>query len=662
MNAHGHRGSAGTGSAPAVSNAALVKRLLKLAWVYRLSCVRVLAMQVVLLAVGLSGLSLMGTGVDYIRYEAQQGASVQSARASAVGAAPETVPAAHPGTAKPPRWPLGLRPPADWSRMRVLFALSGGILLLSVFRAGLSIVNTLLNNLFLQGQLVADLRSRVYDKMQRLSFKFFDANASGSLINRVTGDAQSVRAFVEDALINGVNLVVSLVVYLVYMLRIHPGLTVACLATTPLLYLLARRFSQTIRPAYQTVRDLFDQVILVLGENLQGMHVVKGFAREPDQIALFNRYNGQCRDKKLWVFRKIVFFQPLIELMTSLNIVVMLGYGGYLVVLHGRAPDAVTAAAVGISIGQLLIFSGLLQQFSGSVNGISGIANSIQMSLIGAQRVFEILDTPVEIQSPPDAPRLEQARGRIVFEDVCFSYKAGDPVLANLSFTIEPGECAVILGQTGAGKSTLLSLIPRFYDADSGCVLVDGHDVRTLDLESLRRSVGIVFQDSFLFSNTVAANIAFGHLEATPAQIERAARIACIHDFIVTLPDGYDTLLHESGANLSGGQRQRIALARALLLEPPILLLDDPTAAVDAETEHEIMQALQNAMEGRTTFIVAHRLSILKRADQVIVLKGGRIVESGTHDELMQTGGPYRLAANIQMPDEVSMRLLSGVP
>jgi ATP-binding cassette subfamily B protein len=306
------------------------------------------------------------------------------------------------------------------------------------------------------------------------------------------------------------------------------------------------------------------------------------------------------------------------------------------------------------------VFVGLLEQFSGQVNNIATVVNSIQQSLIGARRVFEILDAPVEVQNAPVPVRRPRLRGDVQFDHVSFAYHpissveemtAPQPVLQDICLEVKAGQCVAILGATGAGKSVLMSLIPRFYDPMSGSILIDGVDVRRLHLDDLRRNIGLVFQESFLFSNTVAANIAFGHPEATREQIERAARVAAAHDFITALPNGYDTVLGESGSSLSGGQRQRLAIARAVLLEPAILLLDDPTAAIDSSTEHEIFEALDRAIAGRTTFIVAHRLSTLRRADFIIVMEDGRIVQRGTHAELIQESGPYLRVARLQLVD-----------
>jgi ATP-binding cassette subfamily B protein len=292
------------------------------------------------------------------------------------------------------------------------------------------------------------------------------------------------------------------------------------------------------------------------------------------------------------------------------------------------------------------------------VSHIADVADSIQQSLIGARRIFEILDSPAEVDSQPDALTVIRSEGALRFEKVSFEYTEKGGVLQEVDFEVEAGEVIALAGATGSGKSTLLSLIPRFYDPTGGRIWLDGTDLRDLRLGDLRRQIGIVFQDNFLFSNTIAWNIAYGHRKATKNQIEGAARIACAHEFIKEFPNGYETILGESGLNLSGGQRQRLAIARAILLEPPILLLDDPTASIDPETEHEILEAINRAIEGRTTFIVAHRLGTLARADRIVVLKGGRISQIGTHRDLMSDPGPYRRAIDVQAIDAESFELL----
>ncbi|MCX7916371.1 MAG: ABC transporter ATP-binding protein/permease, partial [Verrucomicrobiae bacterium] len=393
-----------------------------------------------------------------------------------------------------------------------------------------------------------------------------------------------------------------------------------------------------VRPAYHRARELVDDLIMRLGETAQGITVVKGFGRESLFQQRFNFSNDAVSEHQQGIFHTVSVFSPSLGFLTQCNLVILLLYGGWLAI-RGELP---------LGTG-LVVFAGLLQQFSNQIGGLADIANTAQTSLTGAQRVFEILDAPIEITDRPDAKPLPRARGAVRFDHVSFQYKPDAPTLHDISFTVAPGQCVAIFGPTGAGKSALMSLIPRFYDVTAGRVLIDEMDVRDIRLQDLRRNIGIVFQESFLFSNTIAANIAFGHPQATREQIERAARIAAAHEFIEKLPDGYDTLLGEGGLTLSGGQRQRLAIARAVLLEPPILLLDDPTAAIDPETEQEIMESMASAMRGRTTFIVANRLSTLQRADLILVLDNGRLVQQGRHEELVNQPGLYQAMVKLQV-------------
>jgi ATP-binding cassette, subfamily B, bacterial len=603
-----------------LSNPVLIRRLFRLAWRYRLRCLQVLGIQLVLLTMGLFGLSFTGIGIDYIR---------QVVAHSKPGSPP--VAAVHF---------LHIALPADLPPMEVLSILGGLILILSSCRAVLNFVYALKVNILVQQMLVVDLRAEIYDKLQRLSFRFFDANTTGSIITRVTGDVQSVRMFVDQVLIQSVIMVISLTVYAIYMASLSPGLTVACLATTPVLWILSAVFSRKIQPEYAENRNLVEKMVQYLAESIQGVAVVKAFGREKENREKFEALNSSVLTQQYNIFWWVSLFSPTAGFLTRINTTVLLGYGGWLVA-QGRLP---------LGAG-LVVFAGLLDQFAGQVNNVATIVNSVQQSLIGARRVFEILDAPIDVKSAAGAVRRPRLEGAVRFEDVSFEYGKLDPVLHDITLEVKPGECVAILGATGSGKSVLMGLIPRFFDVSKGRLLVDGIDVRNLHLDDLRRNIGTVFQESFLFSNTVAANIAFGHPDATQAQIEKAARIAAAHDFIMGLPKGYQTVLGESGNSLSGGQRQRLAIARAVLLEPAILLLDDPTAAIDSETEHEIFEALDRAIEGRTTFIVAHRLSTLRRADVIIVLENGRIVQRGTHAELIKVPGPYLHVANLQLVD-----------
>jgi ATP-binding cassette subfamily B protein len=607
--------------ATGLANGVLVRRLIGLAWRYRLHCLQVLAIQLVLLTLGIGGLTLIGIGIDYIKHQ--------------VAGTPLSGNALH------------LTLPTTWPYWQVLALLAVLILVLAVGRAVLNYTYAVSVNRLVQQRLVVDLRSEVYDKLQRLSFRFFDANTTSSIITRVTSDVQSVRMFVDQVLIQGVIMAISLTVYLTYMLSLSPTLTLACLATTPLLWALSAWHTRRTQPEYAQNRTLVEKMVQTFVDSLQGIAVTKAFGREAEDRARFDAANREVLVQQHLIFWRVSLFSPAIGFLTRINMMVLLAYGGWLVV-QGQLP---------LGTG-LMVFAGLLEQFSGQVNNVAVIVSSVQQALIGARRVFEILDAPVEVKNAPGAIRRPKLRGEVAFENVSFAYDGAAAVVRDINLRVEPGQCVAILGATGAGKSVLMSLVPRFFDPTAGRVLLDGLDARQIELDDLRRNIGLVFQESFLFSNTVAANIAFGHPEATRAQIEKAAHIAAAHDFISALPQGYDTVLGESGNTLSGGQRQRLAIARAVLLEPAILLLDDPTAAIDSETEHEIFAALDRAIAGRTTFIVAHRLSTLRRADFIVVLEQGKIVQRGTHEQLMREKGPYLRVANLQLVDNRELQRL----
>jgi len=596
--------------------------MLALAWEYRVGCIAVLILHWLLVSLMLAALTLTGLGLAVIRH----------------GVAPDS-PA--------PVWPFGLQPPSHLSPMALIGIIGGLVLLVAVGHAAMRYTAQVFQAALVQ-RIIITLRARVYDKLQRLSFRFFDDNESGSIINRVTTDVQSVRLFVDGVIIESLAIILSLAFYLFYMLNLNVKLTLACLATAPIMWVLVALFSRIVRPAYRKNRTLMDRLVLTLQENLLGIRVVKGFANEPQQKEKFEFDNAAVRKQKQWIFWRITSFVPVVQFLSMVNILVLLGYGGYLVIHDGNFP---------VDQG-LVVFAGLLQAFSAQIRGVATVADSIQRSLTGAQRVFEVMDSRVEIQSSPDAKKLGRANGAIRFDQASFGYDPDRPVLHEIDLEIKPGQCVAILGRTGSGKSTLLSMIPRFYDPQKGRVQIDDIDATQLDVDDLRRQIGIVFQNSFLFSNTVAANIAFGTPDASMEQIQHAAELASAHHFISELPHGYDTIIGENGVDLSGGQRQRLSIARAVIADPPILLLDDATAAVDPTTEHEIMEAIDSATQGRTTLIVAHRLSTLKRADLAIVLEHGRIIQRGTHEQLMDKAGHYQDAAAVQIADDQSKRML----
>jgi ATP-binding cassette subfamily B protein len=588
-------------------NAPVLRRLLIVAWEHRYRSLLVLGCQV-----GLLGVTVLGIGLTGLAVDAVHGALVPRAAIS-----------------HGPGGLGGLRLPASLTPSQAVLAMAALVLAFAIARAILGYLYGAAVADLVQGRIVPEIRARVYAKLQNLGPRFFDGHTSGSLLNRITSDVQLLRSFVDGVLVQSLVIVLALAVYITYMLQRHVGLTLVCLATTPLVGLVTARFSRRVQGAYRRSREQMDELVLLVSETIQGIQVVKGFAAEPSILARFERRNAAVRDGQQQIFEQVSRYTPSIEVFSQSNLVSLLCYGG-LLVAQGR-----------LTVGDLVVFAGLLQQLAAQVTAMSTIVNTLQESLIGAHRVFEVLDAPIESANLARRARFEPARGALGFEEARFSYLRGKLVLHGIDLAVRPGECVALFGAAGAGKSTLLGLIPRFYDVDSGRVLVDGVDVRDHDLDVLRRSIGLVFQETFLFSHTVAANIAFGHPEASRAQIERAARLAAADRFIEALPNGYETLLGEFAANLSGGQRQRLAIARALLTDPRILLLDDPTAAVDAATAQEILGGLKSALSNRTVIIATHRPAVLRLADRIVILEEGRIVEEGTHEALLGTGGAY---------------------
>jgi ABC-type multidrug transport system fused ATPase/permease subunit len=475
---------------------------------------------------------------------------------------------------------------------------------------------------------------------------------------------------------------VALVVFIVAMASIHLWLTLACLSFGVVQMWVMVRFARKARPVYMKQRELIDDLTMTLSEGVQGIRVVRSFGREREQIDKFERESGRARDQRMSIWTMMGNTMPLVQGASWFIVAVLIGYGGMLV---QRGPEA-----GGIALGAIWVFFGLLRNLSGLVEQIVSIAAEVPEALTGAQRVFEILDMEPEIASPVVPRRLPGGRalGAIEFRNVSFAYPvpapsegmgqaAGAPsasgtqgvpatpgpgtarlvesilVLRNINLKINPGDNIAIVGPTGGGKTTLLKLIPRFYDPQDGQVLIDGIDARELDLDELRRSIGFVFQEPYLFSNTIASNVAFGLPDAADEAVERATEHASATEFVERLPEKFATVVGERGLTLSGGERQRLTIARALLIDPPILLLDDAMSAVDPSTETAIQREIDRLGARRTTLFIAHRLSSLRRADRVIVIENGRIVADGTHDELMATDGHYREAALVQLEDDL---------
>jgi ABC-type multidrug transport system fused ATPase/permease subunit len=474
-----------------------------------------------------------------------------------------------------------------------------------------------------------DLRNALYAHLLRLSFRFFDSHQTGQLMSRATVDLQTVRFFLGYGLIFFFQHVITIVGVTVVMLFLEWKLALVSLAFTPLIVALAYRYSHVAHPILRDVQQKMADVATVAEENIVGVHVVKAFAQEEQEERKFRRASESVFGQSVHANRQRAIYVPMLAFVPLLAQGAILLIGGWMVV-HGS-----------LSVGDFFRFNLFVTMMVLPLRMLGMWVGQAQRATASGERIFEVLDEEVEIDERREAHELPVGPGRIRFENVVFGY-GGELVLDGIDLDCEPGRTVALIGHTGSGKTTLASLVPRFYDVTGGRVLVDGSDVRDLKLASLRREIGIVAQDPFLFSATVRENIAFGAAWATDEDVERAARLAQAYDFIADLPDGYDTVVGERGITLSGGQRQRIAIARALIMNPRILILDDATASVDATTEAKIRLGLREAMRGRTTLIIAHRLSTLALADELVVLDGGRVAARGTHDDLLEASPVYR--------------------
>ena len=537
-------------------------------------------------------------------------------------------------------------------------------------------------NEYVSQRVAYDIRNDLYDHLQRLSFAYHDRASTGELMSRVTSDVEHSRVFVGTGVLQLVNTVILYVSILAIMLSLSWELSLVSLATLPLIGITAVQYRSRVQPMFRQVQRQWAVLTAVLQENITGVRVVKAFAREPFEVSKFKTENDAYLERNVATTRLQSLVFPMMVFISSMGTVAILWYGG-LQVIEGS-----------LSVGSLIAFNSYLMRLAGPTRQFGAIVAWVSRAIASGERLFEILDTPSPVRERSGLPARSTIDGQVTFENVVFSYgkafaaipgygavtetSAFKPivhardredrtllrgtgaspasVIQEINLEAHPNEVVALIGHTGSGKSTLTSLIPRFYDVSSGSVKVDGIDVKEYRLADLRRNVGIVMQETLLFSATVAENIAFGNVEASMTDIKRAAHAAQAYEFIRDLPEQFETKIGERGVNLSGGQRQRLAIARALLIDPRILILDDATASVDMKTEFQIQEALRELMAGRTTFIVAQRLSTITHADQILVLDHGRIVQRGTHLELITVPGPYLDIYDMQLRDQDEAR------
>jgi ABC-type multidrug transport system fused ATPase/permease subunit len=526
----------------------------------------------------------------------------------------------------------------DRSGLRTLaFAVLGA----GVLRLGLTVSRRLVAGRVSLG-VELDLRRRMYGHLQSLELAFFDRQQTGQLMSRATVDLQSVRFFLGYGLIFMLQSGLTILLAAVAMFATQPGLAAVSLAPVPFVVGVAASYGRRARPALQEVQQRIAELTADVEENVGGVRVVKAFAREERQLGRFRTQVGRVFDQAMVATRLQAFYNPFIGFLPQLGLAAILFFGGRQVIRGD------------LTIGQFSAFYTYLLMLLSPMRTLGISLGLAQRATAAGARLFQILDREPRIVSPPGAPALPPGNGHVELRGVTLEYEgAGRPALCDVDLDVPAGTTVALVGATGSGKTTLVQLIPRLYDVSAGAVLVDGADVRTVDVGSLRAAVAVVDDNPFLFSATVAENIAYARADATPEEIERAARRAQAHDFIARLPDGYDTRVGERGLTLSGGQRQRIAIARAFLADPRILVLDDATSSVDASTEQEIKGALREVMAGRTTFVIAHRLSTISLADEIVVLEDGALLAHGTHDELLEASELYREIVEKGLPDQV---------
>ncbi|MDE1889919.1 MAG: ABC transporter ATP-binding protein [Planctomycetota bacterium] len=521
--------------------------------------------------------------------------------------------------------------------------LAASFILMHIANSGITVTHGFFTSELGQ-RLIYDMRNQLYDHIQRFPLNYFENNKTGDIMSRLMNDVNSLEQAIVGPVITFITDMFKFGWILYFCLKLDCQLTVIALFVCPFISLCTYNFGKRIRKVFRSLRDKTGELNALIQDNISGIRVIAGFAKETDEMERFRNKNYENYNLYVRILQLVSTLRPVVDLMTEIGAVVVICLGGYKV-LQGQ-----------LSAGTFVIFFPYLQMMYGPITGLTRFYNQVQRAVASTERIFEILDTPCDLKDAPDAIDLPPVRGIVEFRHVHFAYNQNTEVLMDININARPGQMIAFVGPSGSGKTTLTKLIPRFYDPTKGEILIDGYNIKGIKLHTLRKQMAMVLQESFLFNDTVKANIAYARSDASDKEIEAAARAANAHDFIVELPKRYDSVIGERGVKLSGGQKQRIAIARAILANPRILILDEATSSVDTETEQLIQNAIYRLVKNRTTLVIAHRLSTILHADLIVVLEKGQIVETGLHQELLANGGLYKKLFEMQFNTQEKLK------
>jgi len=525
------------------------------------------------------------------------------------------------------------------STVFMLLFLGASFLVMHTFGSGITMTHGYITTELGQ-RLVYDLRNQLYGHIQRFPLNYFENNKTGDIMSRLMNDVNSLEQAIVGPVISFITDMFKFSWIIYFCMKLDWQLTSILLIVCPFISLCTYNFGKRIRKIFRSLRQKTGDLNALIQDNISGIRVIASFAKEPEELERFRQKNFENYFLHVRILRLVHTLRPVVDLITEVGAVVVICFGGYKV-LQGQ-----------LSAGTFVIFFPYLQMMYGPITGLTRFYNQIQRAIASTERVFEVLDTPADLKNAPNAVDLPKVRGTVEFKNVHFTYNHDHEVLSDITIKALPGQMIAFVGPSGSGKTTLTNLIPRFYDPSKGDIIIDDYNIKEVKLQSLRKQMAMVLQETFLFNDTVKVNIAYARSDASDEEIEAAARAANAHEFIVELTNGYDSLIGERGVKLSGGQKQRIAIARAILANPRILILDEATSSVDTETEQLIQNAIYRLVKNRTTFVIAHRLSTILHADLIVVLENGRVAETGHHQELLDNGGLYKKLFEMQFNAE----------